>query len=181
MKIVTIQNKAVLNILLSGNTYIADMSRVPKNLIEPYKHMQRLYGWNTCPVFAAPVGYRVEFYGCRSDNGVLLCLDVPDEFIKLQRYYSWSDFIFYLENPDEDVPDASVIDYNLKEPVKDAALQATLPFIRPEWVFCYLMNVPERFLEIHDGSGGRSVLLDIDYYVNNSDKIITKESTNIFA
>ena len=180
MKVASIQNKAVLDTLLSGNIYKADINRVSKNLIEPYNHMQKLYGWSTCPIFAAPVGYRVEFFGCRVGGGVLIYLDVPDEFIRFQPYYSWTDFIFYIENPDEEVPDASVIEYNISKPVNYEAIQVTMPFIKPEWISCYMKCIPKRFLETHDGSGGRNVLLNIDYYTNESDKIFTNACTHVF-
>lgn len=173
MKLITVQSRTVLDLLLSQKMYYADFSRVSENLIGPYKNMQKLYKWRSCPVFAAPIGYNVEFYGAKIDNSALLCLDVSEKYIRYQQYYEWTDFIFYSENPDKDVPDANTIIYNISRPREKYIVQATLPYIKPSWLDDYCFYIPQKFKTMHIGSGGQNKLQSFCYYTKNKTERIS--------
>lgn len=145
MKLITIQNSAILNDLKRTGKYIADFSRVSENLVKPYHRMSDYYGWNTCPVFCAPVNECVCFYGCKPDDGVAIQLEVPEGIVRLQYYYDWTDLIYFTEFPNEfadtfnlaivpniDAFAKQVLDFSYQGGYN--IVQATLPYIESEWI-----------------------------------------------
>lgn len=145
MQLLTIQHQNVLEQLLSGKTYYADMSHVSPNLIAPYEYMRKFYGWQSCPVFCIPCGGQGTQFGGGAKASVLLGLDVPDDNIHLQYFYDWTDMVYFFEFPleFEDSFNTDVIstldDYAklVLTGVNQGSFrifQAVIPFIKPEWL-----------------------------------------------
>lgn len=163
MKLVSIQNQIVLRILQDWKPYFARPTKT-SNLVSPYKAMMDYYGWQDTPIFGCVEGKRSEFYGANfEEDSVALILEVPDNEVKLQCYYWWTDLIYFMEHPDEwgDQPD-SLSEYSEKtllsgvhanEP--NVVVQATIPYILPEWLVDYKES---KYFEKYNGSGGRNVL-----------------------
>lgn len=161
MLIKSIQNKKVLETLQNNKTHIAENTKVT-NLIKPYETMRKYYGWKNTPVFGCLVGRYCEFYGAATDDTVILTLNVPDEFVKLQVYYDWTDVIYYTEFTNEwecgsfDEFVANVLN-GVGTDDERAIIQVTMPFIKPEWLVSY-EPITNEFIDNHVGSGGSSIL-----------------------
>ena len=162
MLAITIQHRSVYAKVLDGS-YKAEY-RPGTDLIEPYRFMAHEYGWDSCPIFLAPVGYRVNLYGATfSKESVCMLFDIPDDIIKLQNYYTWTDFIFYIQMPDEF---SKAYNYPTVEELGRVALsgvlgeegcaQVTVPELRKEWLIgaTSCLDVFDKY----DGSGGNYVL-----------------------
>lgn len=172
MKLITVQNKSVLDLLRSDKIYIADIrTKADSNLMEPYLKMMDHYKYLSCPIFACVIGRRAEFDGAKFQNDpIILELDVPDEIVKLQSYYDWTDVIYFTEWPDEWDEGGPLITFeqftkdvfNGFNTNNDVPIQATLPFIKPEW-FVNAYEIPPRFIKLHNRSGGRNVLTEDSY------------------
>lgn len=106
MRAITVQHKDVLKQLLTSGSYKADMDNVKyDNLKNAYEFMMQAYGYRTCPIFLAPVGEKVEFYGASFDEDhVAIEFDIPEDRIRIQKYYDWTDFVYFLEYQDEFYP-----------------------------------------------------------------------------
>lgn len=169
IKLLTIQHKDVLKQLQEGKTFYADMKRVPENRIAPYLDLMVAYGYIDCPVFAGVVGRKSEFYGAKTEDSVILELIVPEEEVKLQNYYDWSDIIYYIECPSEWNGNISIGEFEEKVFLqtkfnKDEVIQATINRIEPVWLAGYSNFVSEKFISEHLGTGGRNTLKDIEKY-----------------
>lgn len=171
MKLVTVQNVEVVKQLRRGNTYYAELSRIEgeSNLSNAYQVMMGHYGYSHAPVFGCVVGRRAEFYGANLDNSVLLELEIPDDVVRLQSYYDWSDVIYFLEFPyewngdDFDKFVANTLNGFGTADMK-CTVQAVIPYILPEWLKeVYDLNV--KFVDMHYGSGGCHVLQEGSYDV----------------
>lgn len=162
MLAITIQHKSVLNKVLAGS-YRAEY-RPGTDLVEPYRFMAHEYGWTSCPIFLAPVGYKVNLYGATfGKESVCMLFDIPEDVIKLQNYYTWTDFIFYVQMPDEL---SEVYKYPTVEDLGRAALtgvlrekdcaQATVYELRKEWLLGATSDLD--IFDKYNGSGGNYVL-----------------------
>lgn len=162
MKLITIQHVEVLKLLQKGEIYCADYCRVSPNLVMPYKMMQKYYGWETCPVFGGPVGKPAYFYGCKPDNGIALQLNIPDDIVKIQYFYDWTDVAYFSEFPNEFSETFNLEKYQtLESYAKDVfegkdlgsynLFQATIPYIRPEWLESSFKDC-NKFLKDYDPS-----------------------------
>ena len=100
MIVKTIQNRKVLDTLLSNKIHFSKRDKID-NLTEPYKKMSEYYNWGSSPIFCCEVGRYSNFYGANCEDAVLLTLDVPDDLVKRQIYYDWSDVVYYTEFPNE--------------------------------------------------------------------------------
>lgn len=174
MKIVTIQNKAVLNIINTEGIYKASYSRVSENLLAPYKALAKEYNYTSCPIFAGVVGKYCEFYGAKTEHSVALELDIPDEEVSFQDYYNWVDVIYYMEASKEEFEETfnTALVPNIETYTKmvlndkvepNRAVQATIPYIKKEWIINTLSDLT-KFEETHVGSGGRDILNELNYY-----------------
>lgn len=165
MLVISIQNKEVLNTLLSGKTHIAKSTTI-KNLSEPYEKMRTYYNWDNTPVFGCVIGKYAEFYGANSENAVVLKLNIPDNIIKLQPYYDWSDVIYFMEVPSEwetgdfDTFVRETLDGKRLETEDDLAVQATFPYIDPKWLVDY-KDACDTNIDHYNGSGGNYILEDM--------------------
>lgn len=171
MKLITIQHVNVLKTLKKGNTYYANFERIrgrASNLIEPYKAMMVHYNYSYVPIFCGVVNRYAEFYGATTENAIIIELNVPDNLVKTQSYYDWSDVIYFTEFPNE-----AGSGFNLKKFTRDVldglntekdttAIQAVIPYVKPEWVVD-THKLTNKFLGLHCGSGGRNILTENSY------------------
>lgn len=155
MKLITIQSKTVLDILMRNEVYRANYQLTAENHKNPYRKMSEHYGWDSCPIFCAPMGKNVLIES--SSNDVAIELDVPDEIVKLQYYFDWSDFIYFTEFPDEY---ADTFNTSIYPTIDDFAkdmfacknlgsydiFQATIPRIEPTWMVAHSLSAPMQIL-----------------------------------
>lgn len=159
----------MLEEIQTNGIYKADINRAAPNHIDPYGFMMKTYGYETCPIFGAIIGYRVNFYGARLHDGdtVLFELEVPREFVHVQDYYDWSDVIFYMEEGEEDpYKEAVLTRFDNEELDNRRPLQATLPYILKEWVVSCTDNERhiETLIENHYGVDSGEILKELSYY-----------------
>ena len=178
MKCITVQHKDVLRQLYENGEYRADICRVSENLIKPYEFMMEYFGWKSCPIFASPVGFNTNMGGAKFFDGyVAIEIDVPIEYIKMQRYYDWTDFIYFTECPG-DFEDACNVDrFNSVEDWAKTILnidinhncidpmQVTLEFIHKDWITGSTPNLSKLDKEQND-SGGDYKLQPLLYYMH---------------
>lgn len=174
MKLITIQNIAIMEVLEHTGKYVADFNRVHSNLVAPYHRMSDFYGWNTCPVFCGIIDEYAEFYGASFENSIAFQLEVPDELVKIQNYYDWTDLVFFMEIPNEFHNSYSPEFYptidsfaeavlNNKSAGPNRALQATIPYIKAEWITSILADTTN-LMKTHNGSGGSFILKELQDY-----------------
>lgn len=178
IQIVTIQGSPVISVLNKKGVYYAETERYlteqKSNLLGPYRYLMKEYGYKHWPIFACPVGYRAEYYGCNTTDAAMIQLEVPETEIKVQKYYEWVDLVFYMENPTEwqyaatyplvqfyhDTLFAESLDT-----VGESPCQVTLERLESDWVVdC--RHLTQSFLYCHDGSGGQNILQTIDKYLD---------------
>ena len=165
MRLITIQHKEVLKTLLGKLTYYAERTK-REMLQRPYRTMIKHYGWNgiKAPVFGCVVGEPCEFMGCSTKDAYILTLEVPDEKVRLQAYYKWTETCYFLSHSDEWHQDYELPDYmemvlnGLGLTNKYMAVQATFPYIRPEWLKAYEPYTDS--FQKYINSGGKNVLED---------------------
>lgn len=181
MRCITIQNKVVYERLMEEGIYVRPS--LPKELTsdikKAYLHMKECYQYENMPIFLAPVGYKVEFYGARFDqDSIALELEIPDEFLKIQNYYDWSDFIYFInaksefKNWSDRYKDVYAygreilfsIENEMQMNLKDA-FQCTTEILKKEWILSTATDL-SRIKYLHNGSGGRLILSELKEYVN---------------
>lgn len=182
MRVITIQHKSVLEQMVKYGEYRASEEYVSENLLEPYRFMQKQFHWDSIPIFLSPVGRYVEMGGAKfNEDSVAIELEIPDYICKIQLYYSWSDFIYFMEMPwelEQAVNPAkyrsveelgrAVIDISKTKELEKAieqkcALQVTVDRLRRDWLVDALYNT-EKLNNIHSDSGGRYMLNNLSYY-----------------
>lgn len=130
------------------------------------------YKYNHFPIFACAVGHHCEYYGANDrENAILMKLSVPEDAIKIQYYYDWTDLILFTEFPDdegfscpfEEFRHGVLFSTNIHNCVPPKPVQVTLQELRKEWL---IDSTPltEKFTSLHYGSGGSNVLQELDYY-----------------
>lgn len=180
MKCITIQNKMVLDILQNKGYFVKPTlsSEYISDIEKSYLFMKEVYHYENMPIFLAPIDYKVEFYGANFDeNSIALELDIPDKYLKIQNYYDWSDFIYFIGEEDvfKNVTDkyTDVFDYgkdillsiknrkymNLKD-----TFQLTTDILKKEWILSQTTDT-SKIKEKHDGSGGQYILSELKEYV----------------
>lgn len=161
MIVKTIQNRKVLETLLSNKIHFSKRDKID-NLTEPYKKMSEYYNWGSNPIFCCEVGRYSNFYGANYEDAVLLTLDVPDDIVKRQIYYDWSDVVYYTEFPNEweygtfDKFVAEVLN-GVGTDDQHAIIQVTIPFIWPEFLVKY-EDITAEFIDKYIGNGGSAIL-----------------------
>lgn len=180
MYCVTIQNKEVYNTLIKTGTYTASMSNVSDILRKPYKFLMKELGYKSCPIFLASVGHYAEFGGAKfNKESIAIELNIPDELLSIQRYYCWSDLVYFMESPWEFEEASNVEQFNsveewgktilnIKEQLVKAdnfkdPIQITVPILRKEWLTDVTENT-SKIEETHDGYGGRYKLERLSHY-----------------
>lgn len=182
MRCITVQHKSVYEDYIKKNKkYRANYTNVSDILVKPYKFMQDYFNWKSTPIFLVPEGHYIEMGGAKfRDGSVAIELDIPDKYVKIQRYYDWSDFIYFTENSWEfegasnvdkfkTVEDWAKTIMDIKDSIAKAdeykdPLQATIEFILPSWLICVSYNL-DKLAEMHDQTGGRNKLNRLRDYV----------------
>lgn len=178
MKCITVQNINVLQKILKNSVYYLFDERyfVGRNRKDAYEFMKKEYRYANYPIFLSPVGFKVEMCGADfSDSSVAIEFDIPDNMVHMQRYYDWSDFLYYSNSPKEfqrvfygydDVyqfgkhvlTETDNNDLDQKE-----VYQATVCCLKKEWIIDVTSDL--RLLEKkHFGSGGNNILKELRYY-----------------
>lgn len=177
IEIITIQQKSVLDAILSDGVYYANteeyITKKKSNLLSPYKLMVSEYGYKHFPIFGCAINHYCEFYGCKTDGEpVLIQLSIPESEVRVQNYYDWVDLIYFTEFPGEwgsgaAMDFASFCHYTLLERslqnIGRDACQITVEKIKKEW-FVNSKPLPQGFIDTHVGSGGKNILRNIDQY-----------------
>lgn len=102
MKVCTIQNKSVLDILKSGKIYYADYNKIAyKNYKKQWHKLAEYCGFSHCPIFCSPLGNE-EAIESSDVSGVKLILDVPDSECVLMDYYDFSSWLYYSSGQEYD-------------------------------------------------------------------------------
>ena len=105
MRLITIQNYKVAEYLRHHSKFVVpDDVHWSDNLIAPYKFMMKHYNYDHRPIFYGAVGHNANLGGAKTEDSVILELDVPDIYCKIQDYYNWSDFIYFTELPQDFEP-----------------------------------------------------------------------------
>jgi hypothetical protein len=135
--------------------------------------MANIYGYSNCPIFLSPVGQFVEFCGAKfDDDHVAIELDIPEDKAKIQRYYDWSDFIYFLDEPDDFSSNKhnSVMDFGKDVLLScdsmgdDEAYQIVVDELHKEWIIGTTDHL-DRIDELHNGSGGENILRNLNFYI----------------
>lgn len=144
MRLLTIQSKKVLNILRSNKTYMADfyhMNHLQLHNVEAYQLLMDYLQYKYVPIFCVVFNRLASFKNAHVIKGsVILDLNVPNEFIKLQSVYAWNDLqstLFYVclndQNRYRKISESLNPDWTDN---KLFTIQAILPYIEPDWVTC---------------------------------------------
>lgn len=136
--------------------------------------MSDFYDWNTFPIFCGVVGEYAEFYGAKIENSIAFQLDVPDDLVRLQYYYDWVDLVYFTEIPGEfhDTYNPEIFPtlnsfasavLNKASGGNMHAIQATIPYIKAEWITGILEDIT-KLDKKHNGTGGANILNELQYY-----------------
>ena len=156
MKLVTIQDKKVLDILLKGKTYISDflysfddIEEDDSTYIKAYQVLMQHYKYVYAPIFCCVLDRYSDFSGTKiSKKQVLLELDVPDGFVKMFIQKVWVNIIDLIKhNLWDGAKFGAAISYldGLNANINDFTVQAVIPFIKPEWLVAhyYIKFIPD--------------------------------------
>lgn len=179
MRCITIQNKNVYKVLMKEGVFVKPSlcNEVTSDIKTAYMFMKEIYHYENMPIFLAPVGYKVEFYGANFDEySIALELDIPEEYLKIQNYYDWSDFIYFIgeENEFKNSIDkySNVFDYGkaVLLSIKDEknmnskdTFQLTTDILKKEWILSQTTDI-SKIEEKHNGSGGQNTLKKLHEY-----------------
>lgn len=105
MKVITIQPKDVLITLKKRGKYtVPNNAPIDPVCVEPYKFMMKHYKYSHRPIFLCPVGHQVHFGGSKTQGTYIVEMDIPSRFCKIQDYYGWHDFIYFVNEHQEYEP-----------------------------------------------------------------------------
>lgn len=173
MKCVTIQHINVVEILNTKGEYrVPDGVKISSNLRKPYEFMMKHYKYKSKPIFMCPVGLKANFGGAKTTNAVIIELDIPDKFVKLQDYYGWSDFIYFTELPweYEQFNGCKTVEQFGKYVLdmykngfgnnSNIVYQVTTQFLRKSWIK-KVIPMNKDFIDSYIDTGGRNILQSI--------------------
>lgn len=156
MKLVTIQNRSVLNTLLNNKSHFSDFNYVfdktevdESDQMKAYQVLMKAYNLKTAPIFCGVLGCGVNFYETKkSKNRVLLKLDVPNEFIHLHTMTLWLNIQYLIIHdmwtPEKEKKYIDLLSSNMMiGNGYRGSIQAIIPVIFPEWLVNYYIIVPE--------------------------------------
>lgn len=184
--LLTIQQKPVLDILQSHKTYFNSGKYTKENHLIAFKELMTKYHYNAYPIFACVMGLYGNCFGI-PDNCTdlyLLELQVPNNYIKYQNYYDWTDFIYFTEFPDEwnDVSPTITMEqfkhqvlfeYKTKPDIPDSKnpcpIQAVIPYISPNWLKKYT-PLPKSYNKTHNGNINR--IMPLQYYLKQERSLL---------
>lgn len=161
--LLTVQHENVLDILVNDKVYYSSEKYIADDRIAPYQELMKEYQYEYYPVFANVIGLHGNCYGIpRNRKMYLFELIVPKTYIRYQDYYDWSDFMYYTECPDEwddtsptisldEFKHEALIKYkDVPDKNKTVPIQATIPYIRPEWLSAHA-PLPDAYDRRHNG------------------------------
>ena len=180
MRVITVQHKDVYKGLRKDGISRATEEYVSENLVKPYRFMQTYFRWESTPIFLGVVGHNVNYGGAKFDeNSIAMEFEIPDEYVKIQRYYDWSDFIYFTELPWEfndtcnvekfgSVNEWALTIMNIKHDIARAArfrdpLQASVEMLNIDWLVDTLENL-DKFQQDYNDNGGVNVLESLSKY-----------------
>lgn len=173
MRVITIQRIEVIEQLKKNGKYrVDDNAPIGSNLIKPYKFMMKHYGYSTRPIFMCPIDTCANFGGACTEKAFVIEMEIPDRFCKVQDYYMWSDFIYFMELPNEwekfngcetvEQYGHYLLDINKNgfNCGKDAVYQVTTQFIHKNWIK-KIIPINEAFIDAYVNTGGINRLSSI--------------------
>lgn len=102
MRLTTIQNKHVLDILKNNEIYYADFDKISfSNYKKQWKELAKYLGFNECPIFCSPIDDDTATTASFI-KGVKITLNVPDEECHVMDYYGFSDWLYYSSGQEYD-------------------------------------------------------------------------------
>lgn len=150
MRLITIQNKEVLNILKSGKTYYANFDKIQySNYKKQWEELANYLGFKECPIFCSPIN---DDTATTASNikGVKITLNVPDSECYPMDYYGFSDWLYYSSGEYDDYFNwnSDVALNNLDRYLDKNAniVQVIINRIEPEWVDWSLTEATRRQL-----------------------------------
>lgn len=174
VKVITVQHKNVLRCLEETGKYESGVRTVPTSRSRAYDYMMKTYGYKNPPIFLAPVGQRVEFCGANfGEDCVAIELDIPADKVRIQEYYDWSDFIYFVEESDEEdfIDTFSDLDefgkyvlLGMKNMDDNRVYQLTVDYLDADWVTKVSWQL-DKLKQLHNCSGGANVLGELSGYV----------------
>ena len=151
MRLITIQNKEVLNILKSGKTYYANFDKIQySNYKKQWKELAKYLGFKECPIFCSPIDDDTATTASGIE-GVKITLNVPDSECHSMDYYGFADWLYYSDGQEYD----SVFNWGADKALKNIdkyldknsdIVQVVLNRIEPEWVDWNLTEATRRQL-----------------------------------
>lgn len=171
MKCITIQNKIVLEKILNDGIYYKEFNINDDIKTKSYEFIKNTYNYLYYPIFLSIIGYRAELFGISFDKDMIAIeLDIPDNEVKIQKYYDWTDFIYFNEyrnefkgsifNSIEEFGNYVLLNSELND---EDTFQATIQYIKKEWLISFTCNI-SNIEYLHCGTGGRNVLRDLEFY-----------------
>ena len=172
MRVITIQHVNVYKELMNKGEYrVSSSVPISENLVKPYEFMMKHYRYKTRPIFYGMVGHRANFGGAKLDNSVIMELEIPDIYCKVQDYYGWSDFIYFTEIPYEfsEFKGCKTVDdfgryildmYKAGRYPDNIVYQVTTQFIRKGWIKA-VRKFDKDFTDEYYDNGGRNILKSI--------------------
>lgn len=144
MRLVTIQNKKVLDILKNGKIYTADFDHIFKlEKNEPVKFMSyqvlmECYGYKHPPIFCCILDRKSTFNETKvSKNRVIIELEVLDTLVNVHNINVWNNMQYCI---DRGIWTEETYErykpYLLNGNLRDigAIVQSTIPYINPKWI-----------------------------------------------
>lgn len=133
------------------------------NLTAAYDRIAKMLHYEEFPIFCLQEGCRGDAYGVNAtENSCLIGLDVPDHMVMRHKYFSWTDYIYFLEESnhknDDDydyllsLENKIITNTDIIEP--DDPVQCMIPYIKCEWVkwVAHSKEVIKDYLENYDGN-----------------------------
>ena len=193
MKLISFQHKSVLDKLNRDGIYeCSTLSKFHESTPKCYNELSKRLNLreNISPVFAwynvnglpleinsDSIGRALEMTGCDTTKYYLFELNVPDEYVDLQYFYNFVD-MRCVEEFDDNVCITWYNVFNVDRNDNDNEIQATLPFIKREWIKNIYEVTYEQITKEFDSS-----ILNMDYCKEHNLQIpktaVSWEVTNI--
>lgn len=170
MKLVTLQRSGLGNIMrLQHDDYRNFNTRetdnrysLHPNLTAAYDRIAKLLHYEEFPIFCLQEGCPGDAYGATvTKDSCLIGLDVPDYMVMRHKYYSWTDYIYFLEESNRENDDDYDYLLSLENKIvtntdiieSDDPVQCMIPYIKCGWVkwVSHSENVIKDYLDNHDG------------------------------
>lgn len=152
MRVVTIQDKQVLEDLLRSGIYIVDIYKSKyKQYEESYRTMKELmdkhlgirtlpiWGFNKVQGMVPPIDLDWEYYKGKgvdiTPNSVIMELEVDERNMLIMDYYQWTDYMYFLGEGDTERANVSL--QNLFDIDNADTIQICMPFMHKYMIKSY--------------------------------------------